>query len=64
MSRPRKALSALAVALVVAVGAGWYLQDRILLALIGFAAQRRVQVGPNVPIRWDRGADPQGRAPG
>ncbi|HEX2485509.1 MAG TPA: sulfatase-like hydrolase/transferase [Myxococcota bacterium] len=64
MSRARKVLSVVALALVLAVGAGWYLQDRLLLALIGFAVQRRVPVGPNVPITWDRGVDPHGRAPG
>lgn len=57
---------ALGLAVVLGLGAGlaWLQQDRILLALIGVAADRRLPVGPSRPISWDRGTDPRGRAPG
>ena len=64
MSRTQKTLVIVAAALVGLLGLGWLYQDRILLALIGFAAQRRVPVGPNQPVVWDRGPDPAGRDPG
>jgi uncharacterized sulfatase len=64
MSRRRRASLAIGAVLLVGAGAGWACQDRILLSLIGFAAQRRMPVGPNRPIVWDRGPDPAGRAPG
>ena len=62
--RAKQVLSIVGVVLALGGGAVWYFQNDILLALIGFAVQRRVQVGPNVPVVWERGADPQGRAPG
>ncbi|HEM45818.1 MAG TPA: sulfatase, partial [Alphaproteobacteria bacterium] len=52
------------VALLVGAGLVWIHQDRILLALLGFAADRRTPVGPSRDVAWDRGADPEGRAPG
>ena len=64
MSRTRKTAGFLAVALVLVAGLGWIFQDPILLAAIGFAAQRRMPVGPNRPVVWDRGPDPAGRAAG
>lgn len=53
----------LAAALVVSIGAAWWLQDEILLRAIGFAVKRRMQVGPTQEVAWDRGPDPRGRAP-
>jgi len=50
--------------LVLGAALAWRLQDELLLRVIGFAAQRRMQVGPHQAIAWDRGPDPQGRAPG
>lgn len=64
MSRTRKAVVAGGFTLALLAAVGWLFQDQILLAGIGFAAQRRVPVGPNQPVVWDRGADPAGRAPG
>jgi uncharacterized sulfatase len=54
----------LALVLALAAGAAWIFQDRILLAAIGFASQRRMPVGPNQPIEWDRGPASASRAPG
>ncbi len=63
MPRIRTTLSVGAAALVLTLGLGWYYQNEILLAVLGFAADRRMPVAPNRPIVWDRGADPAGRAP-
>jgi uncharacterized sulfatase len=49
--------------LVLAGGLAWHFQEEILLTLIGAAVKRRVPVGPNQPVVWDRGPDPAGRAP-
>lgn len=64
MTRRRRIWSSIGVAFGLVAGAAWVFQDEILLAVVGFAAQRRMPVGPNQPISWDRGADPRGRAPG
>lgn len=63
---PRIRTLALAAGAVLGIGAAlaWRFQDELLLRGIGFAAQRRMQVGPHQTIAWDRGSDPQGRAPG
>lgn len=63
---PRIRTLAIAAGVVLALGAAlaWRFQDELLLRVIGFAAQRRMQVGPHQPVAWDRGSDPQGRAPG
>lgn len=50
--------------LLLVAGLGWWFQDEILLALIGFSVQRRQPVGPTQPVVWERGGDPLGRAPG
>ena len=64
MTRFRKvALSVLAL-LALAGALAWRFQDEIVLAAIGLAADRALAVGPNVPIVWETGADPAGRAPG
>ena len=64
MSRSRIVAVSLAIVLALAAGLGWFFQDEILLSVIGFAAHRRMPVGPNQPVVWDRGPDPAGRAPG
>jgi uncharacterized sulfatase len=64
MPRIRAVAPFLVVTLGLAVGVAWIFQDEILLSVVGFAAQRRMPVGPNQPIVWDRGPDPRGRAPG
>ncbi len=58
----RVALSVVAV-LVLAGALAWRFQNEIMLAVVGFAADRALPVGPNVPIVWETGADPAGRAP-
>jgi hypothetical protein len=64
MSRFGKvALSVLAV-LVLAGALAWRFQDEIVLGAIRFTTDRALPVGPNVPIVWETGADPAGRAPG
>lgn len=62
-SRRRTIAAFLAAGLGLGALAVWHYQDEILLSAVGFAAQRRMQVGPNQPIAWDRGPDPAGRAP-
>ncbi len=64
MTRIGRILVALLGALALLAGLGWIFQDRILLEAIGFAARRRMPVGPNQPVVWDSGPDPAGRAPG
>jgi uncharacterized sulfatase len=64
MSRTRKLVVLLAAFVALAAGLAWIYQDRILLAAIGFAAQRRMPVGPNRPIAWERGPDRAAQAPG
>ncbi|RIL06340.1 MAG: sulfatase [Proteobacteria bacterium] len=63
-SRARAILASVAAALALAAGLGWLFQDELLLGAVGFAAKRRMSVGPNQPVAWDRGPDPLGRAPG
>ncbi|MEN8185206.1 MAG: sulfatase-like hydrolase/transferase [Myxococcota bacterium] len=48
-------------ALALLAGIAWVYQEEILLTLVGLAADRRLEVGPNQPITWDRGPDPAGR---
>jgi uncharacterized sulfatase len=62
--RARKLVALLAAVLVLAAGLGWQFQNEILLRALGFAAKRRLPVGPTRPVAWERGADPLGRAPG
>jgi arylsulfatase A-like enzyme len=50
-------------ALVVLLGLVWIFQLEILLKGIEIAMDRRLPVGPNRPIEWDRGPDPAGRPP-
>jgi arylsulfatase A-like enzyme len=64
LSRVRSIILWTVATLVAVAGIGWLFQDEILLGLVGFAAQRRLPVGPNHPVVWERGSDPQGRAPG
>jgi arylsulfatase A-like enzyme len=59
----RRILAALLLGLIAAAGLAWLYQDQLLLAFVGFMAHRRMPVGPNVPITWDSGPDPLGRAP-
>ncbi len=63
MTRRRTAGLVIGGALVLAAAAGWIFQDEILLEGVAFAAQRRLPVGPNRPVVWERGADPTGRPP-
>jgi len=53
-----------ALALALAGGVAWVYQEEILLAAVGFAADRRMDVGPSRAITWESGPDPRGRAPG
>ena len=64
MSRMRKTALFVGGALALVAVLGWIFQDEILLSGIAFAAQRRLPVGPNHPIVWERGADSAGRPPG
>jgi arylsulfatase A-like enzyme len=64
MSRIGRVAALVAFGLALVAGLGWLYQDRIILALIGFAAHRRLPVGPNRPITWSGGPDPAGRPPG
>jgi hypothetical protein len=54
---------ALSVFAVVAVlgGLAWWQRAEIVLTVVEVLASRTVS--PNVPIAWDSGADPAGRAP-
>lgn len=63
MPRIRTIAPFLAITLGLVAGVAWIFQDEILLAGVGFAAQRRMPVAPNRPIVWDRGPDPRGRGP-
>jgi uncharacterized sulfatase len=60
---PRKLTVLLAFVLVLA-GLGWHFQDEILLRALGFAAKRRLPVGPPRVVAWQTGGDPLGRAAG
>jgi uncharacterized sulfatase len=55
---------ALAVLALVVVGGAWAWSQRtdILLSAIEIMMERRLPVGPNRPIEWSSGLDPQGRA--
>lgn len=55
--------TALLAALVVAGGIAWWWRDELLLAAVGFAAQRRLPVGPPRAVAWQSGDDPAGRPP-
>ncbi len=62
MSRLRTiGVGALAL-LVLAGGLAWLYQDEVLLALVGFAMDRRLPVGTHQPIGWASGPDPSGRS--
>jgi len=63
MTRIRRIAAGTLVVVALVAGLAWHYQDEIVLRLIGFAAQRRLPVGPNRPIEWQSGADPAGRAP-
>jgi uncharacterized sulfatase len=58
MSRLGRFAAGVAALLALAAGVGWIFQDEILLGLVGFAAKRRMPVGPNQPVVWERGPDP------
>ena len=62
MSALMKAIWGGLAVLVIAGFLAWTNRSEILLKGIEIAAARRLQVGPNQPIDWDSGADPQGRA--
>jgi len=63
---PKGARRGLAVLGVVVLGAGlaWLHRDDLLLAAVGFAAKRTLDVEPGRPVTWSTGPDPAGRAPG
>jgi uncharacterized sulfatase len=58
----RRWLIGIVAVLALLAGIVWVKQDEILLALIGQAIQRTLEVGPNQPITWASGPDPAGRA--
>jgi arylsulfatase A-like enzyme len=64
MSRIGRIAALAALGLAALAGVAWLYQDQIILALVGFAANRRLPVGPNHPIAWSSGPDPAGRPPG
>jgi arylsulfatase A-like enzyme len=59
-----KAALGLAVALALLLGVAWLNRVELMLSLIEVAMDRRLPVGPNVPVIWDSGPDPAGRAAG
>ncbi len=63
MNRFAKITSAAAVLLALVVPIVWMNRAEIVLGIIGFAVPRVMPVGPNVPVEWQTGSDPSGRAP-
>ena len=61
MSRFSKVVISVLAVLALAAALAWRFQSEIMLAVVGFAADRALPVGPNVPIVWETGADPAGR---
>jgi len=52
------------VVLGVLLGMAWHNRVELMLSGIEVLMNRRLPVGPNVPVEWDSGSDPAGRAPG
>ncbi len=59
----RRGLVVLAVLLVLA-GLVWVNRTAVMRRMVGVLMDLRTPVGPNVPVQWATGADPQGRPPG
>jgi uncharacterized sulfatase len=59
-----KVLGGVCVIMVVLGGLAWINRTELLLEGIEILAARRTPVGPNVPIEWNSGSDPKGRAAG
>ncbi|MDX1578670.1 MAG: sulfatase-like hydrolase/transferase, partial [Gemmatimonadota bacterium] len=52
------------LAVLLVLGAlAFHKRVEIALALVGFAIEQRLPVGPNQDVAWSSGADPLGRAP-
>jgi uncharacterized sulfatase len=64
MSRFAKWALGAAICLAVLGAVAWVYRVEILLQLVSVAMDRRLPVGPNRPVEWASGADPQRRAPG
>ena len=63
MSRFAKITSTAAVLLALSIPIVWMNRAEIVLGIMGFAVPRVMPVGPNVPVEWQTGSDPSGRAP-
>jgi len=50
--------------LAILLGIAWRNRVELMLSAIEVVMDRRLPVGPNVPVVWDAGPDPAGRAPG
>ena len=50
--------------LAILLGIAWRNRVELMLSAIEVVMDRRLPVGPNVPVAWDAGPDPAGRAPG
>jgi len=59
-----RALAAAVAALLVLGAAAWVWQEALLLAALGWMADRRLPVGPPRPVAWESGPDPGGRTAG
>ncbi len=64
MNKLIKVALGVVVVLAVLLGIAWLNRAELMLSAVEFAMNRRLPVGPNVPIEWDSGPDPAGRAPG
>lgn len=53
----------IAVSLALFVGLVWANRVELMLSAFGYAIEQRYPTRPNVPIDWESGADPAGRAP-
>jgi uncharacterized sulfatase len=51
------------VTLALLGGLAWANRVELMLSAIGFAIERRYPTRPNVPVHWESGPDPAGRAP-
>ena len=63
MSKLARIFIVVVVTLALIAGLAWANRVELMLSAIGFAIERRYPTGPNVPVDWESGPDPGGRAP-